>query len=286
MLLAVASLAMARDATLASISVDARPPAAGLDSTMAGLYRVQSKWTFLYLTGSLPGTLSNADFQWRTGVGAAYYWWLDASDADVFFFAKRGWASNWDASKPVGPYNHIGMVVSIHAFQEWFWCGVSLYDRYGRFLGYGCHTEYGPRPEGGGKLTAWMVQQIAESRPKIWTVLGAMCILKRSEHMEVQPPCPDSDDNIRVLLSGEFGNACPQLSPAVSIDGPNMHISGTITSSGEFCSSVVTPWTVEHEIGVLPAGTYTATATITDPVSGYWSFQDTLVFDVIKAGID
>lgn len=286
LVLAAASLVLARDVAPTPALLNAPGTANDLNPEATGLYRVKNKWAFLYLTGSLPGTLSNAEWQWRSGVGAANYWWMDASATDLYLFSKSGWARNWNPEKSVGPYNYLGMVVSISEFQEWFWCGIPLYNRYRRFLGYGCHPEYGPLPEGEGQLTPWMLSHIEESQPHVWTVLGVMCILKRSEHMEVQPPCPDSNDSIRVLLSGQYGNSCPELNYTVFTDGPNIEIEGTVTSGDDLCPSVVTSWTIEHELGVLPGGTYTITATIMDQVSGYWGFQDTLTFDVAEVEIE
>jgi len=280
--LAASSLALARDVPPAPM-LDVRASGSGLDPSTAGLYRVNNKMTFLYLTESLPGTLAYAEWQWRSGFGAPSTWWMDASDSDLYFFSKRGWARNWHPDEPIGPYNNLGLVVSISRFQEWFWCGVPLYDQYHRFQGYGCHPEYGPLPQGEGRLTPWMVAQIEESRPHVWQVLGVMCVLKRSEHIEVQPACPDSDDDIRVRLSGQYGSSCPQVNYTLLAEGTNIEIGGTITSAGEICAAVITSWMVEAPVGVLPAGTYTVTVNITDPLGGYWGFQDTLTFDVAQA---
>ncbi len=284
--LALGGLALARDVAPEQAVLNVNSPINDLDPESAGLYRVTNKWAFLYLTGSLPGTLSSAEWQWRSGFGAANYWWLDASESDLYLFPKNEWARNWNPDEPVGPYNYLGMVVSLSDFQEWFWCGIPIYDRYHRFLGYGCHPEYGPRPENEGKLAPWMVAAIEQSRPNIWTVLGAMCILKRSEHLEVQPPCPDSEDAIRLRISGQYGSSCPSVQYNVLSSGPSIEIEGSISSGGDFCAMVVTTWSVDVDLGVLASGTYTVTTNFVDQESGSWGFDDTLTFDVSEAGIE
>lgn len=283
--LAVSGLALARDA-ISTPALNVPDTVNELDPDTAGFYRVTNKRAFLQLTGSLRGTLSYGEWMWRAGVGAVNYWWMDATATDLFLVRKRGWSRSWNPDEPVGPYNYLGLVVSIPDYQQWIWCGVPLYDERRRFVGYGCHPEYGPIPEGEGELAPWMVAYVEESQPVVWTVLGAMCVLQRSEHMEIQPPCPDSDDDIRILLFGDYGNSCPDVNYTVSRDGTDIKVEGTIASSGEFCSSVITSWTKEEEVGTLPAETYTISATVTDEVSGYWGFEDTLVFDVLPAEVD
>jgi len=58
----------------------------------------------------------------------------------------------------------IAITVPKIEFERWFWCGMSLYDRYNRFIGYGCHPEWGPdQPD---IVAPWVQKRIDDSLSK------------------------------------------------------------------------------------------------------------------------
>jgi len=149
-----------------SLTVDLSP-------NLPGMIKIVDQVRFLSLTGTLPGTLGSATWQWRNGYGAAErYWIYQGLTKEWFFFFIKNRIPNYNPKKALGTKNNnfIAVAVKRADFEKWFWCGISLYDSLGRFTGYGCHPEWGP---GLPDISApWVQSEIDESLAPVVDVLS------------------------------------------------------------------------------------------------------------------
>ena len=149
-----------------SLTVDLSPD-------LPGTIKTSDTVKFLSLTGTLPGTLGSATWQWRNGYGAADRFWIyEGLTKEWFFFFVKGRIPKYNPKKPLGTKtdNFIAIAVKRADFEKWFWCGIPLYDRAGRFTGYGCHPEWGPGlPD---ILAPWVQLEIDESLAPVIDVLS------------------------------------------------------------------------------------------------------------------
>jgi hypothetical protein len=140
---------------------------------MPGMIKTDDMIRFLTVTGTLPGTLGSATFQWRNGFGAASMYWIYQNlTKDWLFFFVKGRVPKYDPSKPVSTWygNFIAIAVPRVKFEEWFWCGMPLYDDHHHFIGYGCHPEWGPGlPD---IFAPWVQLRIDQSLPYIVDLLS------------------------------------------------------------------------------------------------------------------
>jgi hypothetical protein len=255
------------------------PSPTALGSDTAGVLALSNEMGFLHMTGALPGTWGNAEWQWRTGTGTAKRWWLSVEADNLLLFPKN--RATWRPDQPTSASNYLALSVPLGRFQEWFWCGIPLYDQYNRFTGYGCDPQYGPKPSSEGELAPWVATTVVESQPNVWQVLGAYCVIKRTEHLQIEPACPAQGDSVRLIVSGNWGSACPVVGHTVLYSDRRFEVEGAIHSEEQAaCSTVVTGWTFTEELGTLEAGTYKVVANMVDTETSFWSFQDEITFDV------
>jgi hypothetical protein len=149
-----------------SLTVDLSP-------ILPGMIKTDDMVKFLSLTGTLPGTLGSATWQWRNGYGAAGRFWIYQSLTKewLFFFVKDR-IPKYNPKKALGTKNNnfIAIAVKRADFEKWFWCGIPLYDSVGRFTGYGCHSEWGPGlPD---ILAPWVQLEVDESLAPVIDVLS------------------------------------------------------------------------------------------------------------------
>lgn len=146
-----------------------------LSPEMPGVIETTREIAFLSLTSSL-GTLGSAEWQWRNHVGAPYRYWIyddPAGEWMYFFQATPNDMAVFDPGKPEDVWrNRLAVAVPRTSFQGWFWCGIALYDEYHRFLGYGCHPDWGPPPYGAGELHPWYRERVEESLPHVMNILS------------------------------------------------------------------------------------------------------------------
>ncbi len=287
--LILTALVLALSYSLAAAMVASSDPAmrspsshASLASSTPGVLNVSSEVHFLSLTGSLPGSLSTAKWQWRTGSGAATRWWLNVEGGNLFLFPKGNNA--WNADQPTSASNYLALGVPLQTFQGWFWCGVPVRDRFHRFTGYGCDPVLGPKPAGQGELAPWIQATLAESRGHVWQVLGAYCVIRRTDHIQIEPACPVEGEVVKITVMGNWGKACPVVGHATLRDGRNFQFDVTVRSQEDAaCSSVLTGWSFTEEVGALQPGSYRVQVNMTDTETGYWGFVDVMSFDVVAA---
>jgi hypothetical protein len=161
-----------KDATEAQgidrVTVTAAAGKCDLSPDDPGMLATHDMIRFLSWTGTLPGTVGSAVFQWRNGNGAARRYWIYESLAgDWLFFFRKNRIPKYDPGKPLAIHNNNYLAIAVPRieFERWFWCGMPLYDIFGRFKGYGCHPEWGPdKPE---ILAPWVQQRIDESTPYV-----------------------------------------------------------------------------------------------------------------------
>jgi hypothetical protein len=255
------------------------PHQTALGPDTPGVFALSNEAGFLYMTGTLPGTLGDAEWQWRTGIGAARRWWLSVQADNLLFFPKS--RNTWQPDQATSASNYLALSVPLNLFQEWFWCGVRLYDRYHRFTGYGCDPQYGPEPSSEGQLAPWVETTVLESEGHVWQVLGAYCVIKRTAHIQIEPACPEEGQDVRIIVSGDWGNSCPEVGHTLLYSDKRFEIEGAIHSQEEvLCPSVVAGWTFTEDLGALEAGTYKVLVSLVDTETGFWSFQDGISFDV------
>ncbi len=144
-----------------------------LSPDMPGMIKTDDMVRFLTVTGTLPGTLGSATWQWRNGYGtASLYWIYQNLTKDYLFFFIKGRVPKYDSSRPISTWygNFFAITVKRSDFETWFWCGIPLYDKYGRFTGYGCHPEYGPGPP--DIYAPWVQLRIDQGLPYIIDLLS------------------------------------------------------------------------------------------------------------------
>lgn len=146
---------------------------AGLSPQMPGTLLATNELTFYRLTGTTPGTWGSAQWQWRYGQGNPWYWWIGEGQGWLFFFLKTpNDAPAYDPGQPTEPWeNYLSITVPKEEFQQWFWCGIFLYNEHNRVIGTGCHPEWSPPPDGAGNLHPWVVQRMEEAEPHIVSVI-------------------------------------------------------------------------------------------------------------------
>lgn len=147
----------------------------GLSPQMPGTLQATDELTFYRLTATTPGTWGSAQWQWTYGHGNPDYWWIGQGQGWLFLFLKTvNDAPAYDAQRPTEPWlNYLTVAVPEEDFQQWFWCGIFLYDEHGRSIGHGCHPEYSPPPDGAGLLHPWVAEHIQESESHIVSIVQA-----------------------------------------------------------------------------------------------------------------
>jgi len=66
-----------------------------------------------------------------------------------------------------------------------------------------------------------------------------------------------------IVVSGQHGSSCPEVKYDFARSGSVISILGAVGDEpGVRCASVITPWSISVDVGVLPAGTYTVTVDI------------------------
>ena len=138
-----------------------------------GVIKTDNYLTFLTWTHTVPGTLGSANFQWRNGAGNAAMWWIYRNltgDWLFFFVMTTNENSTFNPGKPASSRNFLAIAVPTIEFKRWFWCGIALYDQYGRFTGYGCHPDYGPANP--VVLHPWVQKRIVDSLPHVLKLLS------------------------------------------------------------------------------------------------------------------
>jgi hypothetical protein len=251
------------------------------EENASGFYTISNEASFLYLTGSLPGTWSNAEWQWRNGIGAAKRWWVNVDTGNLYLFPKS--RNTWHPDQETSASNYLALSIPLNLFQGWFWCGIPLYNNYHQFQGYGCDPRYGPQPSAEGELAPWVETANTASQAYVWQVLGAYCVINRTEHIQIEPACPEEGQNINLTISGNWGDSCPLINHSMVYNDNRFEIGGRIHSSEDpetVCPSVVTDWTFTEELGALEAGTYKIVVSMMDTDTGFWSFQDGMTFEV------
>ncbi|MGE0884029.1 MAG: IPT/TIG domain-containing protein [Blastocatellales bacterium] len=88
--------------------------------------------------------------------------------------------------------------------------------------------------------------------------------------IEITPPNPTVNDSIAVRIFGDWPNACVPLNPMHSIANNEIRIA--TTNPGQICSQVISPWTHNRQIGMLPAGNYQVIVTYNGSEIGRKSF--------------
>lgn len=152
---------------------DTRNITADLSPDRPGMIKTDDMARFLTVTGTLPGTLGSAIWQWRNGYGAASLYWIYLNQTkDWLFFFIKGRVPKYDPSKSMSTWtgNFFAIAVKRSDFEYWFWCGMPLYDPFGRFTGYGCHPEWGPGPP--EIFAPWIQQRIDQSLPEVIKLLA------------------------------------------------------------------------------------------------------------------
>lgn len=130
-----------------------------LSPDMPGMLKVDKELNFLQWTVGDAFSISAAEFEWRTGSGAAQSWWLYQDGDWLYVFRTHpGDVPTYDGGRPtVQRLNFIAYAVPVVSFQRWFWCGTV----------YGCHPRYGPRPHGAGQWHPWVIRRFSESKDHI-----------------------------------------------------------------------------------------------------------------------
>lgn len=141
-----------------------------------GVFTATRESAFLNLTHSL-GTLGAAEWRWRNHIGPPEKFWIYQARAGewLFFFqATPGDLPVFDPQKKPDIWsNRLALAVPREKFMGWFWCGISLYDGHQRYMGNGCHPDWGPPPYGNGELHPWYQERISESAPHVMNILEA-----------------------------------------------------------------------------------------------------------------
>lgn len=145
----------------------------GLSTQMPGTLIAENELMFYNLTGTIPNTWGSAEWQWRSSAGNADYWWIGQNQGWLFLFLKtHADAPSFDPQYPTEPWeNYLTIAVQQEQFQRWFWCGIFIYDQWGRTVGVGCHPEWTPPPDGAGELHPWVAQRIEESESHILNIV-------------------------------------------------------------------------------------------------------------------
>ena len=146
-----------------------------LSPQMPGTLVATDELMFYRLTGTTPGTWGSAQWQWRYGQGNPRYWWIGQGQDYLFLFLKTpNDAPAFDPSRPTQPWlNFLTIAVPQEDFQQWFWCGIYLYDEHHRTIGIGCDPQWSPPPEGAGYLHPWIVERMQEAEPHIESIVQA-----------------------------------------------------------------------------------------------------------------
>ena len=95
------------------------------------------------------------------------------------------------------------------------------------------------------------------------TLLGLHAIDANSViFVDVNPPDPSEADPIEMVVSGDLPYPCFELSSSHVIAGNIIQVTVEATPFGQYCAAVITPFSVREPVGVLPAGSYTAQASV------------------------
>lgn len=146
-----------------------------LSPQMPGTLIATDETLFYRLTGTTPNTFGASQWQWHRGIGNPRLWWYSMSQGYLYLFIKSpNDAPTYDANLPTEPWeNYLTIVVALEDFQQWFWCGIPLYDDHYRFLGYGCHPDYAPPPDGRGEIPGWLVERLEQGTAHIGNIVFA-----------------------------------------------------------------------------------------------------------------
>ena len=101
-------------------------------------------------------------------------------------------------------------------------------------------------------------------------VMATVTVTPTPAQIEIIPPTPTTNDSIAVRIFGDWPNACVPLNPMHSIANNEIRIA--TTNPGQICSQVISPWTHNRQIGMLPAGNYQVIVTYNGSEIGRKSF--------------
>jgi len=91
----------------------------------------------------------------------------------------------------------------------------------------------------------------------------------------VYPPAPTTVDPVSISVAGWWGSSCPAVTYQQLMTGYNITFTITVTdlavTAPVGCLTVVTPWTITQELGLLLPGLYTVQANCN--AGPCWSFQ-------------
>ncbi len=76
-----------------------------------------------------------------------------------------------------------------------------------------------------------------------------------SAQIAVNPANPTRADNISIRLSGVWPNACIPQNPQLSVTGTDLRID--VSNPAQVCATVLTDWSLNVPVGMLPIGAYT-----------------------------
>lgn len=146
-----------------------------LSPQMPGTLIATDEVLFYRLTGTVPNTWGASQWQWYSGVGNPWLWWYGVGQGYMYLFIKSpNDAPTYDASLPTEPWsNYLTIAVGLEDFQRWFWCGIPLYDDHYRFLGYGCHPDYAPVPDGRGEIPGWLAERLEQGTAHVGNIVYA-----------------------------------------------------------------------------------------------------------------
>jgi uncharacterized protein (TIGR03437 family) len=91
--------------------------------------------------------------------------------------------------------------------------------------------------------------------------------------IELIPPAPTTNDQVRAGISGSWPNSCTPLNPEVTTAGNEIRI--TTTNAGQGCTQVTTGWSHLKEIGQLQAGDYSVIVSFNGAEIGRRNFSVT-----------
>ena len=94
------------------------------------------------------------------------------------------------------------------------------------------------------------------------TAAGAVTVV-------INPALPSVDDDINIIVAYDLPTPCNELTSTHTLDGSTINIEITQTTTSEYCTFVVTSFSVEEHVSPLPAGQYNVVVTINggDPVA-------------------
>jgi hypothetical protein len=82
-----------------------------------------------------------------------------------------------------------------------------------------------------------------------------------TEGMQVLPECPSPSTQLRITLRGDWPHSCIPNIADLRMSGAEIDFNVVRDPPPGICLAVIRPWSLEGQIGPLPAGTYAVYAT-------------------------